>query len=834
MAISRLHTDGQLDWVALGSSTFSYSLDLASRVERAGVETRTLLVAQYICSTFNFPADGQMVVKDSLSRIKGYSSFDNTIYFVLGVKSILHLLLETEGGVACIAVSAALVFYHSPHHAAEVWREFCILKGALADYRPAFQQWKALVDSCSYSLHRSSFQQQFDQFSRWLAPETSARRDATPPIRLAEALQALADISLGMTADVTFVGGVECAWLAALANLIFRLPVEVVDEDGGIICPCNSNKHQFKIIFRRERTTQVQDSSNKVALAQKTFYLASGDKLLHQSAGFLASTIRCRSNWSTVFRDTFPAWHEFSTSPCSKHLKELLKLVTQSSQTYFSSSPRLRRDSSQFPWWLQWGPRKEMLYHPRRTGHALYQFALDTFRELQSLPDAQVRTGDDEKDILSSMLGVVMEIQSCCPCYRCKSTHSKSRPLQHYPICFSQLSLTIIRLILILSRVVKIDLDIPLVPGALKTLYDHCLELRFLPQDTPIPSNGVEIVLYLFSSQYIPRSRATSDFRVSGASSGGVCVFFRMLKNLDSSPEDLVGIEIMPGLIQHENHLYDWIIDISEIEQPPFTKDIFDFFSRKSLQEKPSQIQLVAKETREARLLSASYEANDEDGRFMMPLVTIESILLQALNFHHCCCERSPCALEIGRSRHQWSPWESLQSDKDQNESVKAKSQIQFNFPFRVSWIVLDWQMYQIAGTAGKSIESISIDLYYVGNHMLGLLLLLLQRKRSRSLQILSGTAISLGCRDLNCAVRVFLSDWSKDGNVAKGSVKNLRMLPGIASKLANNTRKASIRFHSIVNERPSDPLTLQVLTTEIKARTTKSNSDSWSTIFSK
>lgn len=798
-----MQTQGQLDWVSLTNLSMNCTLDIAARLAHGGVDICTLLVGRGVCSAFDFPPDGQKALKESLTNLKGYSAFDKVLWYGFGIKSIVHILSETEQGAVCVAISAALATYYTPHYAAEVWREFCLRKGTPQQYSPSVHQWKALVEACAGSLRRSNFLNHFDQFSRWLAPKISPRREAASPAELARALEVLADLSRGRVSSVLFVGGVECAWLAAVATHLLCLPIEIIDEADATVCLWHAEPNLPVRATFKPGMSATRGSSG-TALVRSVCFVSSGAELLRECVDFLTPAIRYRSNWSTVLSDTFPQWSEFIESSCSKLLSDLLKLVASNAEVFFSSSSQVLRDHPHLPWWLFWGTRGDLLYHSRRTGQNLYQFALDTFPELQELPAAaQIGSDASEEEIISRMIEVAKEIQSLCFCSLCSGTSSKS----HRPrlICFHRLSLTIIRLVLILSPVVKIDKDIPLVPGALKQLYSCCIEPEFLPKDTLIPPNGVEIVLYLFTDEYNPRSPGRRKLRATGASTGGVCVFLALLKELNQSPEELIGIEVIPGQIQFENRTYQWITDIPDIERVSTIPDVFQHFSRRSLVKEAFQIELIVKETEERQILAASYQVSLRSNPFIMRLAAVEDLLRCCLSFHNCSCETSPGSFEAGGLIHQWSAAKS----SDGNNETGGDGQLGFNF--HKSWVLLDWHAYQLPGTPNWDWQYVDIDIYCGEHDILMFLLLLVDNKRSRSIRMSSRTVVVSGCCSLDCIIRAVLSDWSKDGTEANPPTAQADLGSNLLTKLSTARKKILIRAKSLLSGDPDTRFTLDV-----------------------
>jgi hypothetical protein len=131
---------GQLDWVALSRTTLSCSLEVAARLANAGVEPFTILAGSALCSAFDFPPQGQRELINSLSLLKGCSSYSKLLWFGFGVKHIVKTLSETEQGATSVAICAALAIVYGSFHAGQVLREFCILSGAPENLRPGVHQ----------------------------------------------------------------------------------------------------------------------------------------------------------------------------------------------------------------------------------------------------------------------------------------------------------------------------------------------------------------------------------------------------------------------------------------------------------------------------------------------------------------------------------------------------------------------------------------------------------------------------------------------------------------------------------------------------------------------
>src|SRR5579862_8536947 len=215
---SNFPQSGQLDWIALSRIPMAWTWEAAARLCNAGVNIVTVIAGTGLCSSFSFPPDGQAELTKSLSHHKGYSSYSKLLWFGLGLKHIIDDLCGTEPGAACVAISAALAVPYTSIQAARIWRELCILRDVPQNLVPATQQWVALVDVCSGRLSHSKFSHYFEQFSLFLVPKDRDSRAPAPAKDIAKALATLADLSNTSLRSSTFVGGVECAWLAVVAE----------------------------------------------------------------------------------------------------------------------------------------------------------------------------------------------------------------------------------------------------------------------------------------------------------------------------------------------------------------------------------------------------------------------------------------------------------------------------------------------------------------------------------------------------------------------------------------------------------------------------------------
>lgn len=301
---------GTVDWTQLSRSSVALSVEILSRLSQARVEPLTLAVGQAICSRFLLPPDTQKRIQTTLAKLKPFSSYGNILWFGFGIKHVVRLLVESEQGMACVALCGGLSVSYDKFYCAQVLRSMTQIQSAPGYLSPSILQWSDLVGACSGTLLSSEFPNIVEGFSRlWYNNEnreTWKRRGATSPYALSEALSTIADIASGVLQCATFIGGADCAWLAAIAEWVLCLTVEVGDAITGHclyqkLDNTNYETAQVKIL----RTLDTQCSM--VRLRDKTCFLPSGSALFDTSPGKREMVFAGgRSNWDSILADTFP------------------------------------------------------------------------------------------------------------------------------------------------------------------------------------------------------------------------------------------------------------------------------------------------------------------------------------------------------------------------------------------------------------------------------------------------------------------------------------------------------------------------------------------------
>ena len=304
---------GSIDWVALSRTTVNFSAELLARYTRAGVEPLTIAIGQALFVKSRLPADAQRRLELSVSKLKSYSSAANALWFGIGFKHLIRSLMETEQGAALVAVSSGLMVSYSCEFSAAVLKALCDKSLLPEKLTPALSQWGSLVKLCTPAVIASQFPILVEGFSRLLMSNADKRAPrevvATSPSELGAAILELAQLSTGQIANLTLTGNSDCGWLAALAEWLFSLQVEIVDQSGNTLYQSRGRRHNkdFKsyhlTIVRLEdgqsgiRQSMLHSRTHLVPPGSRGFDLRRETSYRHFYQG--------RSEWSKILTDTF-------------------------------------------------------------------------------------------------------------------------------------------------------------------------------------------------------------------------------------------------------------------------------------------------------------------------------------------------------------------------------------------------------------------------------------------------------------------------------------------------------------------------------------------------
>ncbi|KAG4429950.1 hypothetical protein IFR05_014573 [Cadophora sp. M221] len=561
---------GQVDWVSLSKSTFTFALDMLVRLSKAELDPATYAIALITCNRFVIKADAQERIRDALSSLKSFSSYGRLVWFGFGIKPIIKDLADSEHGMACIGLCACMSVSYGSFYVAEVLRELCKISETPSGFVPSVHQWRALVRICAGSVSNSKFPMLLEGLIRLVRPRTEVSlRQPTAKEALAKAIRALADVSNEKLANVTIAGGLDCIWLAAVSEWLLSLDVEIRLSSGLTVYKSSRNSDYcftaVTIIFVSDNEQPTQLSKcHLVPKGHRFWESPRQDQLIFRGG---------RSEWTNILADTFGSRLDSLLQGSAQHQFALL---------LFSAS-RLAEDC------YHYGPMQANLkhgfaeqslpfgrfhfVHSSSRGHAFLAYAGQCLPELAATVDTlgqfEIQSYND-----TTWGNCIDNITLECMCQSC---HGEKMSYDDHPpqFCLGLIAETIIILLWMLSAT---EVDPSLAPSALglQLLYmkhrenSHYAKAtgsrRERQRYTPLacfPANNIDILtaaLIVFSGS--TDSEPSIEQESSALSHSGVCVFFRALEDLNLVPEEASTVRVVPGHIDFEGAKYQRIRDI--------------------------------------------------------------------------------------------------------------------------------------------------------------------------------------------------------------------------------------------------------------------------------
>ena len=305
---ARFQQQGSVDWVELSDRSVQFSVAVLARLSKAGIDPLTLQVGRAICTNFSLDPIAQNRISDAILALKKFGSYGNVIWFGFGVKLVITDLAETKEGLILVAICAALSTTYDALYGARVLRELCCLSKTPHLFTPAIRQWKILVELCAGILTTGHFILVLDWFRRLVSggrngQRLEANRSPTTYSALAEAILTIAQVTNKTLASVTFTGGFDCVWLAAVAEWIFALDVVIYTSAGVMLYRSRSLDQQPPQVI-----LVYLENDQESSVSEKTSLISGGCTLFvreEQNALGDVHFFNWRSSWSTILHDTF-------------------------------------------------------------------------------------------------------------------------------------------------------------------------------------------------------------------------------------------------------------------------------------------------------------------------------------------------------------------------------------------------------------------------------------------------------------------------------------------------------------------------------------------------
>lgn len=506
------------------------------------------------------------------------------------IKQVVVDLAESEEGMALVALCAALGTAYEPFFSAQVLREFCQLSGAPRDITPALRQWEMLVNLCAGILSSGGFMDKVNGFNRLVfghpVDYRSPKCEPTTHGDLAKAITVIAEVAQRRKANASFVGGLDCAWLAALAEWVLSLDVSVVDSSGTVLY-----RSRLKVRELPQVTILIPECPSKSLLSSQTSIIPPGNSvswLAPCSSEEDQGGLHRRSSRSSILRDTFGSsidkLSELETAqwfalylesssmlqrPDPRH-SENLKSPGDAGR-YSSTGLPLVLDCQLFNYPMEpllWAQESRKLRHFRT-------FASQYLPELtKCLQSAEPVVSQGEAESLA--LRALESIDAAWPYSLGQNDTGTADSIDQHQIRVKTL-VQVITIFLWIMFVTDVEDDVCPSINGLANLYAWCLEWHALdPQMGEKVSwpkrmtrhegtiRWLDLVYYCFSGlsdedHDMERLGKRGELTRAG---GGICVYYHALENPDIPPGSMVKLHVVRGYITYEGSQFDGIRDI--------------------------------------------------------------------------------------------------------------------------------------------------------------------------------------------------------------------------------------------------------------------------------
>lgn len=288
--------NGQVDWIAFGNTLWSTSTAVLQRFASAGVQPATYGAGLALASQLQLDRVGNQRMHNALDNLPGSSGFGNLLWFGFGIRSFVRVMGDTQLGVNCVALCSTLVELHGEDASAWILEELWKLHAYPQQYLPSHAQFTALVRACSGVLAKTSFSGTAD---RMLGQDMDGRHPAVMPFianveDIAKAMQGIFNISRGAVSRISITGGLECAFIAALAQWLFNLKVYVEDEAGRLVYgDAPQEEAQVVVIYAKEAELSL------VQVSSTTYVLNSVQSLFNRDPKYDEVFLTFRTPWNT-------------------------------------------------------------------------------------------------------------------------------------------------------------------------------------------------------------------------------------------------------------------------------------------------------------------------------------------------------------------------------------------------------------------------------------------------------------------------------------------------------------------------------------------------------
>lgn len=631
---------GTVDWVAVANVTVGFSVDVLSRLSKAGVEALAVYAARAIFSNVRLGELGEMRLYQAMKKVDAFPSVSKVLWFGFGVNHITRSMRESSEGLACLGICACLTEEFSTIIAAKVMRELFLLYDPRAEITPSLRQWSSLVEASEGLLAATEFGLVLHGLTRLCLRDGLLNlRGCAPPRDIAVILKGVFDVSTGRTDRIFLTGGPDCAWVAAVADWLLNLRVEVQDRDGTVLYRPDGTRNEpsadAQVIINYSPA-----SSEALQVTRRHYVVPSGRPFLRRLEYEDDMLSHGRVEWSTYLVDTFG-------SPMQRLLGGLAVTTGACLGSVARISLALMSDEKDV---LDHGQKRAARIDapPASSGRGFYLLARHLLPELGKTP-ILLRTMEstlDESflDAAQRYSQSISSLRKLCQCDLCDRDKNRDVEEEDRSLCLILLVETICNLVRIMSVCcMQRGLEIrPARNGIEKIYWDR--RQRAFPMENPRydplhegllaawPRLSILVVIRsLFTGRgNRPSERVKDIFNPSAASFDGLCFYLNTLIDVTSNPERGCLVTIIPGKIEWNQFQYDYVQDLVDRFEPEVDDRRYDSISTAGITQYDDlvdssspdlRIELVVEEAATVtRVLRANYRVTTPSfpGRYFM------------------------------------------------------------------------------------------------------------------------------------------------------------------------------------------------------------------------
>ena len=257
-------------------------------------------------------------VEDAVAALPAFSSPNKALWFGFGIKHVIRKLLESQEGLNCIAVCAALSEGFGTISSAKIVRECFDGCSPPEQLTPSLRQWINLIEACEGALLTTDFGVKLHELSKLYFRnhgDVSHLRACSNPKAIANALMGIIQVSNGSMDHIEIVGGADCGWIGAFSVWMLDLLVEVRGSSGETLYLSHlpqkemNKSPQVLILYGESSIIGAQ-------VVKKRFVVPSGQRIISlvHPESYLASgttswsmvSLSCgRVPWDSVLQATF-------------------------------------------------------------------------------------------------------------------------------------------------------------------------------------------------------------------------------------------------------------------------------------------------------------------------------------------------------------------------------------------------------------------------------------------------------------------------------------------------------------------------------------------------